>query len=203
MNYIRSSLIVALLTGTFWFAGLLMFVQLIPKKPDTTHSACDAIVVPTGGTERIHKALALLNQNPAGMVFISGIGKGVDLSTTLVLSGELPDNIPALIDHIELGYEAANTQENATEIAQWASKKQLTSLCLVTSNYHTPRTLLELHSQLPDVTIIPHPVFPGHVRLNAWWQHTGTLGLVLREYHKYTASRIRIFLYTALNHHSS
>jgi uncharacterized SAM-binding protein YcdF (DUF218 family) len=177
-----------------WFTGLQAFVHIIPKQVDDTSTPCDAIVVLTGGSKRVHEALSLLNEKRANSLFISGIGKGADLGTTLILSGNLPDNILDLVDHIELGFEAENTRENAKEIATWARKRTIHSLRLVTSNYHTPRSLLELKSQMPGVTIIPHPVFPGNVRLNEWWRHTGTLSLVLSEYHKYMASQMRIFL---------
>jgi len=178
-----------------WGAGLHHFVSLIPRHRETTQQSCDAIVVLTGGSDRVHEALTLLNTNKADRLFISGIGKGADLSSTLILSGRLPDTIPALLDRIELGYEAENTRQNAEEIANWVFHNHLSSLCLVTSNYHTPRSLLELTSRLPDITIIPHPVFPVHVRVNEWWKHAGTLSLVLREYHKYIASHLRILLY--------
>lgn len=192
-RFITVGILVILCT---WFIGLHYFVGLIPKQRDETHASCEAIVVLTGGSDRVHEALTLLSNNKADRLFISGIGKGADLSATLILSGTLPDSIPSLLDRIELGYEAGNTRENAKEIAAWVDQNHIGSVCLVTSNYHTPRSILELTSRLPHIAIIPHPVFPGHVRVNEWWQHTGTLSLVLREYHKYIASGIRIFLYS-------
>lgn len=194
MKYFRLIISVScLFLVTGWFSGLQAFVNLIPKQIDDHTTDCDAIVVLTGGTGRVHEALALLNAKKASTLFISGIGKGANLNTTLILSGNLPDNILDLIGQIQLGFEAENTRENAKEIAQWVKQNNIRSIRLVTSNYHTPRSLLEVTSELPDIKIIPHPVFPNHVRLNEWWQHKGTLSLVLREYHKYIVSRIRIF----------
>jgi hypothetical protein len=40
--------------------------------------------------------------------------------------------------------------------------------------------------------VIPHPVFPGSVRLDDWWRHPGTVTLLGSEYAKYLLARLAI-----------
>ena len=55
---------------------------------------------------------------------------------------------------------------------------------LVTANYHMPRSLQEFRAVMPNLTIVPHPVFPAHIRLNDWWRWPGTAILLAGEYNK-------------------
>jgi len=56
---------------------------------------------------------------------------------------------------------------------------------LVTSGYHMPRSVLEFENALPDVTLIPHPVFPPHVKQQQWSAWPGTTGLIGGENNKF------------------
>jgi hypothetical protein len=38
---------------------------------------------------------------------------------------------------------------------------------------------------MPEVTVIPHPVFPDHVKQGDWWRWPGTAALIITEYNKY------------------
>ncbi len=55
---------------------------------------------------------------------------------------------------------------------------------LVTAAYHMPRSLLEFRYAMPNVLIIPHPVFPSHVKQDRWWAYPGTAMLLMSEYNK-------------------
>ena len=44
---------------------------------------------------------------------------------------------------------------------------------------------------LPDATIVPHPVFPGHV-MRRWWLWPGSAALIIGEYHKFLWSWLRL-----------
>ena len=59
------------------------------------------------------------------------------------------------------------------------------SLRLVTSGYHLPRSLLEFRHAMPDVTLIPHPVFSESVKQERWWAWPGTANLIVGEFNKY------------------
>ncbi|MEP4888089.1 MAG: YdcF family protein, partial [Alphaproteobacteria bacterium] len=88
---------------------------------------------------------------------------------------------------------ARNTRENAVEAAGWVAANGVTSLRLVTADFHMPRSLLEFHSRLPDVKIVPDPVTSENVHLTRWWRWPGTAFLLAGEYNKYLAARLRVF----------
>ena len=61
---------------------------------------------------------------------------------------------------------------------------------LVTASYHMPRSLMEFRRVMPDVRLIAHPVFPAHVRIDAWWRWPGTASLLAGEYIKYLVAAV-------------
>lgn len=152
----------ALLTGAIavlWLAGFGLFVAFIetmPVLPGTIRT--DAIVVLTGGAERINTGLDLLQAGSAGKILISGVDGRVGIDKIMSMwDGHMDDPGRSVF----LGHAAQNTEQNAAEAKQWAEQMYVTSLRLVTSNYHMPRALIEFRRAMPDVEILPHPVFPG------------------------------------------
>ena len=152
---------------------------------DTTHT--DAIVVLTGGTERLAAGLDLLDRGLADTLFVSGVYTGVDVATILALDDKAPATLACCI---ELGHSAQHTMGNAQETAAWMADGGLTSLRLVTSAYHMPRSLSLFHRLMPDIAIVPHPVFPGSVDLDTWWNDWGTFNLIAGEYSKYLVGQV-------------
>ena len=57
-------------------------------------------------------------------------------------------------------YAATSTMGNAIETADWIKKSGFNSIILVTANYHMPRSLMLFRHIMPEIRIIPHPVFP-------------------------------------------
>lgn len=171
-----------------WLLGLGAFTDAIPT-PATTpvdDRRTDAVVVLTGGSGRIVEGIGLLNDNKAEMLFVSGVYDGIDVRYLLqtVIEGA------AGIEHrVEVG-NATNTVGNAEETAAWIRDKGYRSLRLVTAAYHMPRSLLEFSSVLDDVEIVPHPVFPEHVKAD-WWLWPGSALLVIKEYNKYLLAWVR------------
>ena len=55
-----------------------------------------------------------------------------------------------------------------------------------------PRALAELAHQLPDDTLIPFPVVSDRLRIEPWWSSGDTARLVLSEYLKYLAAKVRM-----------
>ena len=47
-----------------------------------------------------------------------------------------------------------------------------------------------LRRVMPDIDIVPHPVFPESVRVSAWWRHPRTVVLLADEYTKYLISLV-------------
>jgi len=178
--------LLALLVGG-WSAGLLWFVEQIPDVVEDSTTPTDAIVVLTGGQGRLDEALALLSGNLAGRLFVSGVYRGVDVKTLLDTARS---SSPVPESRIGIG-DATNTVGNAEETAAWARYFGIRSIRLVTASYHMPRSLLEFHHALPNVKVVPHPVFSDNVKQQEWWAWPGTAALIAREYTKYLLVRAR------------
>ena len=151
----------------------------------------DAIVVLTGGGGRLELGLKLLTQGDATRLFISGVDPGV--TKTALLQNRKIDG-PTLDCCITLGHNADNTFGNATETAHWMTPQGLTSLYIVTANYHMPRSLVEFRAALPEADLTPRVVHPSNVHLEDWWRWPGTIQLLAAEYTKYLATRARTLL---------
>jgi uncharacterized SAM-binding protein YcdF (DUF218 family) len=177
--------------GTFallWTGGLVWFVHSFATPRPDTAAASDAIVVLTGGSQRLESGFELLREGKAGMLFVSGVSEHVELSDLLPASGPRPDWIACCI---VLGHEADDTLGNARETALWMDRQGYRSLRLVTAWYHMPRSLLEFERAMPGIDIIPHPVFPEGVKHDGWWESPGTASLLVGEYGKYLAALFR------------
>jgi len=174
-------------------AGFLAFVYSLPRGPVEAEERTEAIVVLTGGSERLSVGAELLAAGLAGLLYISGVHPDVDLARIQKIAGLPPGRFDCCI---ELGYAAASTAGNANETAQWIRMRGVLSIRLVTANYHMPRSLLEFRAALPDVRIVPHPVVPPRVRLDAWWRHPGTATLLAAEYLKFIAAGLRVSIDT-------
>jgi uncharacterized SAM-binding protein YcdF (DUF218 family) len=170
-----------------WGAGLFWFASTLPDSVEDTTTHTDAIVVLTGGSERIETGLRLLSQGLGARLFISGVGEQVSMSDLIARGQPLrPDHM----NNIEIGTLASDTPGNAAETAAWAKAEKVRSLRLVTASYHMRRALLEFHASMPNATVIPHAVFPDTVKSD-WWRWPGTASLIAREYTKFVVTWAR------------
>jgi uncharacterized SAM-binding protein YcdF (DUF218 family) len=156
----------------------------------------DAIIVYTGGSERIRHSLYLLDNGLSNKLFISGVNIKVRLVELLDVHDIPKEKWADFAKKITLGYNATDTIQNAEEIKSWIKSNKINSIRLVTSNYHIDRALIETEYKLQqdDIKIYPHPVIPINVRIDKWWAFAGTRNLLLSEYNKLIASWIRINL---------
>jgi uncharacterized SAM-binding protein YcdF (DUF218 family) len=177
----------ALLACLLWFGGFLWFVGQLPDAPTTDMTHTDAIVVLTGGTERLAVGLDLLDRDLGDTLFISGVYTGVDVATILALDDKAPATLACCI---ELGHSAQHTMGNAEETAAWMAEGGRKSLRLVTAAYHMPRSLSLFRRLMPDIVIVPHPVFPDSVDLDSWWHDWDVFSLLAGEYSKYLAGQV-------------
>lgn len=178
---------VSLCLCAVWVGGLFVFAEALPGKAEQSDARTDAIVVLTGGSGRVAEGLDLLAADKGRKLFVSGVYKGVDVKSLIQTSRRAPG---VLEDRVGIG-TAEDTIANAVETAQWIREQNFHSLRLVTGAYHMPRSLLEFRQALPDVEIVPHPVFPEHVKQNEWWAWPGTAALVASEYNKYLLAWLR------------
>lgn len=172
-----------------WGCGFIVFTGTISSMNEPkTAEPTDAIIVLTGGTKRVTRALDLLSEGTSNHLLISGVNKGVKLHELMALWGykdTLPDS------SIALGYEAETTLGNAIESRKWVSENHAKTVRLITATYHMPRALLEFHHALPGVKIIQHPVIPENFLPDQkrFWK------LCFIEYHKLLISTVRIIFY--------
>ena len=110
------------------------------------------------------------------------------------LSG-LSDQVFA--DRVDVDY-AHTTTGNAEETRAWAKAKGYTRLIVVTSSYHMPRSMLEFTRAMPDIEIVPNPVFPEFMQDTPWWQSRRSATLIASEYSKYLAAMVRPYVPAAL-----
>ena len=151
----------------------------------------------TGGPLRVTSGLALLTSGQIEQLLISGVH--ADFSTrslTAIARGaKLDTKLDRLISCcITLGYAAHDTVGNAKETALWAALYEVTSVRVVTAQYHMARALLEFDAAMPHVAIIADPVFPPDVKQDTWYRWPGTLFLFTQEYSKLQLARLRVRL---------
>lgn len=163
-----------LVAGFVWFVADTRRVAVPPPH-------ADAIVVLTGGSDRVEAGLRLLQAGAAGRLLVSGVSHGASLADVARPFGV---DVTALAGRITLGHEATSTYGNARETAQWAFSG-MRSLIVVTAGYHMPRALLELRRALPGVTLYEVPVEPPAMRHPA-----ALIPLLLREYLKLIAATV-------------
>ena len=188
LRWLAAALLVLALA---WGAGLLWFANLVPTRVLDPESRTGAIVVLTGGSDRLTAALDLLAANKADKLFVSGVYRGIDVRQLLDLFQQSPQDLSCCV---VLGYEADNTRGNAIETADWIAAEGITSLRLVTATYHMPRSLLEFRRRMPAVEIVPHPIFPEPFKRDDWWLWPGSSSLLVSEYSKYLVAVLRGWL---------
>ena len=185
MMKMRRLLIIFILFTAAWLLGFLAFTYCINHfRHDGTKT--DAIIVLTGGKNRISEAVKLLNDGLGDKLFISGVAKETSLDD-LSRRGDLSIQSKR---EITLDKRSTNTVENAIEAAEWIRQNKIKSIRLVTSNYHILRSEQEFRAQKNDLKIILHPVYSENVSPQ-WWKNLGSFALVASEYNKFLVVWIR------------
>ncbi len=164
------------------FIGFIVFANSIDRDARVPQQTADCIVVLTGGTSRIDRAMKLLAAGKAQRVLITGVYRSTTVEELKTLASQGDQYFTCCVD---IDKEARNTIDNATKTSEWVALHDYGSVIVVTSNYHMPRALAELARVMPGVTFIPYPVVDNNVKLHRWWTYPGTTRLLLSEYLKY------------------
>jgi uncharacterized SAM-binding protein YcdF (DUF218 family) len=186
---VAAAAVLAVLAG--FAADFLAFVTTVTRALPPADARADAIVVLTGGADRIPQGLGLLADGRAGRMLISGVNPKTADSALL---RDSPTFAALKACCIDLGREAADTVGNAAEARKWALANGFRSLVVVTSAYHIPRSLAEFADALPDRTLIAYPVVRPELGLDAWYLKPETARLLGAEYLKYLLVRARLGL---------
>lgn len=189
---------IAFLLGVAWFFGFLLFAAAIPSGITDRQSKTDAIVVLTGGGERLSEGFDLLSHGLAPRLYISGVAAGVGIDELAKLVAEAGGTMPdeATLKCCVTVDRAQNTIGNAVTSAQWFAEQQVHSIRLVTANYHMNRSLLEFHRARPGIVVVANPVFPQGMRDPIWFIKPRILALLVNEYHKYLVAALRAELWS-------
>jgi len=184
-----------LLLVFLWVIGFANFLRSIPIHTPGDIVKSDAIIVLTGGPKRLEVGITLLEKGKAALLFVSGVNEKVTRSDILNLfdGGKIPKSPKLFNCCITLGYTAENTRGNARESLQWVGDNSLSSIILVTSNYHMQRAYLEFKSQNPNIKITQYPVFNGEFRLLSWLIHSDKFVLLFLEFHKLILTNLRAY----------
>jgi uncharacterized SAM-binding protein YcdF (DUF218 family) len=163
-------------------AGFLWFVRQVPVSEAAPARKADGIVVLTGAAARINDALELLASGHGRRLLITGVYRATRPGE---ISRLVPEHRGWFACCVDLDHSATNTIGNAIEARRWMKEHRFRSVIVVTSNFHMPRTMTELHYQLPDADLVPFPVVSERVQVQSWWSNPQTARLLFSEYLKY------------------
>lgn len=171
--------------------GFIAFADAVVHNDPPDDPRADGIVVLTGGTARIDGAMALLAAGRAKRLLISGVNPSVSREAIGDMVGEALR--PQLDCCVDIDH-ARDTIENARSAGRWAANLSFSSIIVVTSGYHMPRSMAELESAMPGIRLIAFPVANPDLDLESWWRNPTAFSLLAREYGKYLAAEARLLL---------
>jgi len=156
MSILRFCVLAFFIIVVLWIAGFIAFLtHAAALKPHPSKTAANAIIVLTGGQNRIRTGLNLFSNDYAPNLFITGVYKGTSRQDVLAQhtsASALPDCC------LILGRKATTTLENAEETYEWITKNHIRRIYLVTSSYHMMRARLVFSHKMPNLKIIPYSV---------------------------------------------
>ncbi|NBC36680.1 YdcF family protein [Novosphingobium sp. FSY-8] len=158
-----------------WVLGFVLFAVTLPRPADERRT--QAVVVLTGGEGRINRGVEALQRHWARRMLISGVDPEVK-------PGELAAQYEGagawMGCCITLGYDSVDTRSNAREVADWVRDNRVTSIRLVTSDWHMRRAAWELRQTLPDSVTVIEDAVPTHP----------SFGVLMGEYAKLLVRRV-------------
>lgn len=167
-----------------WLVGFaIFFADVALSGPENPAKRTDVVVVLTGGPGRIEQGFALMADDKAKAMLVTGVHPGVTLPALLDRWNGGADAKAALSRHccIFVESKAESTEDNAAETLAWLRRNggpQGVTVTLVTSDYHMPRAMLLFSRTMPNATLEAWPVRSTHMA------STGFLRTVLIEYSK-------------------
>ncbi|WP_244480399.1 YdcF family protein [Rhizobium sp. Root1220] len=163
------------------FGGFLRFADSVTtlKPPLAPHA--DAIVVLTGGYQRIDQAVELLQKGAGKRLLISGVHPTTTPKQIRRMTQASSELFSCCVD---IGYDALDTIGNAEEASNWIHARGYKSVLVVTNNYHMPRSLAELAYVDADTQFIAYPVVNSDLKSSNWFTDPNAVRVMLAEYAK-------------------
>jgi uncharacterized SAM-binding protein YcdF (DUF218 family) len=149
-----------------WVLGFIVFAVTLPKAVDgspSRSSAAGAVIVLTGAEGRIARGLEVLRRGWAGQMLVSGVDPEVQPREFVSHYRVAPQLMQCCIT---LGTESVDTRSNAQEALRWVDDRHVTSVRLVTSDWHMRRAYWELRRVLPAQVAIIEDAVPTRPSLN-------------------------------------
>lgn len=168
--------------------GFLWFVNEVTSLRAPDGVKADAIVVLTGGYQRIDQAVGLLRDGAGKRLLISGAHPSAT-PTQIRKTTQVSASLFACC--VDIGYDAIDTIGNANEIVRWIHDHDYRSVLVVTNNYHMLRSLHELRRRDAETDFIPYPVINSDLARKAWFTDPDALRIMLGEYGKMAAAMLR------------
>lgn len=187
-RFVRRFLFLFLVVCGLLSGGFLYFAETIASMETPKNPRADAIVVLTGGFQRIDQALQLLEQGAGKRLLISGANPTTSGNSIRRFTQSSSTLFECCVD---IGYDAIDTIGNANETAQWISDHGYRTVLVVTNNYHMPRSLLELRRSDKQTEFVSYPVVNSDLRNGNWLGEPMVVKAMLSEYVKYSAAVVR------------
>jgi uncharacterized SAM-binding protein YcdF (DUF218 family) len=163
------------------FGGFLRFADSVTTLKPPTEPRADAIVVLTGGYQRIDQAVELLKKGAGKRLLISGVHPATTPRQIRRMTQASPELFSCCVD---VGYDALDTIGNAQEASNWIHQRGYKSVLVVTNNYHMPRSLAELAYVDSETQFIPYPVVNTDLKTSNWFTDPNAMRVMLAEYAK-------------------
>ena len=163
------------------FGGFLRFADSVTTLKPPTEPHADAIVVLTGGYQRIDQAVELLQKGAGKRLLISGVHPATTPKQIRRMTQASPELFSCCVD---VGYDALDTIGNAQEASNWIHQRGYKSVLVVTNNYHMPRSLAELAYVDSETQFIPYPVVNTDLKTSNWFTDPNAMRVMLAEYAK-------------------
>ena len=175
-----------------WVMGFFTFAISLPVANEADHA--DAVVVLTGGEGRIDRGLAVLRAHRAGRMLVAGVDPEVKPRE---FAAQYHVERALMRCCVTLGYQSVDTRSNASETALWVegmgvegmgvegtgvASGKISSVLLVTSDWHMRRAAFELRRTLPPQVALIEDGVPT----------SPSLRTLFLEYNKYVARRISL-----------
>ena len=181
----------ALVAACLAIGGFLHFADTVAKLMPPAKPKADAIVVLTGGNQRIDQAVNLLETGTGRRLLISGVHPDTSAARIREMT-RAPQSL--FVCCVDIGYDAIDTVGNALETARWVKEHGYREVLVVTSNYHMPRSLMELHRIDPDTHYIGYPIVYTDLRSENWLTMPEVVKAMLSEYVKLAGATVRAHL---------
>jgi uncharacterized SAM-binding protein YcdF (DUF218 family) len=156
--FLRFAGFVIVTAGVTFFAGFVIFYQHVATMQPPENPKADAIVVLTGGYQRVDQGVQLLANGSGRRLLISGVNPATTGRQIRLLTRS-PSNLFECC--VDIGHDARDTAGNAAETARWIKTNHFKTVILVTNNYHMPRSLAEIRRADDRSVFIAYPVENG------------------------------------------